>query len=336
MGSNQKIILTGDRPTGKLHLGHYVGTLKNRLKLQYDYQCYFIVADLHTLTTAPTKEKILALNQNVYDLVLDYLSVGINPDNCIIYRQSLVPEVTYLFTLFNMLVTVSRAQRIPSLKDVMKDSHIIQPSMGLLSYPILQSADILMVKANLVPVGKDQTSHLEITREIANTFNKNYAEIFPLPETLVGEVGTLPGIDGATKMSKSAGNCIYLSDNSDQIKQKVRSMYTDPNRIKATNPGRVEGNPVFIYHDVFNPNLDEVTDLKNRYKLGKVGDVEVKEKLYIALENFLSPIRQKRAEFSKQPDFIYDIIRTGSTKARKAAQQTLEEVQQAMGLKIGV
>lgn len=334
MNTKQKTLLTGDRPTGRLHLGHYLGTLKNRVKLQYDYNCFFIIADLHTLTTAPTKEKIQSLRQNIHELVLDYLSVGIDPNSCTIYQQSLVPEVTFLFTIFNMLVTVSRAERIPTLKDVMRDSHITQPSMGLLSYPILQSADILMVKANLVPVGKDQSSHLEITREIADTFNKNYSEIFPLPETLVGEIGTLPGTDGAGKMSKSAGNCIYLSDTSEQVKQKVRSMYTDPNRIKATDPGRVEGNPVFIYHDAFNPDLQEVADLKNRYQQGKVGDVEVKEKLYLALEEFLKPIREKRAKFSNQQNYIDDIIHTGSAKASQVAKQTLAEAQEAMGLKI--
>ncbi len=333
MSSNpKKIILTGDRPTGRLHLGHYLGTLKNRVKLQYDYQCYFIIADLHTLTTAPTKEKINSLKDNIQQLVLDYLSVGIDPKHSVIYLQSLIPEVTYLFTLFNMFVTVSRAQRIPTLKEVMHDSHITQPSMGLLSYPILQSADILMVKANLVPVGKDQTSHLEITREIAQTFNKNYSEVFPLPETLIGEVGTLPGIDGASKMSKSAGNCIYLSDTSEEVRQKVKSMYTDPNRLRATDPGKVEGNPVFIYHDAFNPSKEEVVDLKNRYRLGKVGDVEVKEKLYQALENFLMPIREQRQKFAANPDLISDIIQIGSQKTRLLAQQTLEQVQNAMGL----
>lgn len=331
--SNQPRLLTGDRPTGKLHLGHYVGTLANRVKLQHNYECFFIIADLHTLTTAPTLDKTSTIKDRVRELVLDYLSVGIDPNTCVIYRQSLVPEVTYLFTLFNMLVTVPRAQRIPTLKDVMRDSNIQNPSMGLLSYPILQSADILMVKANLVPVGKDQESHLEITREIADTFNKTYKQdIFPLPETLIGQIGTLVGTDGQGKASKSKGNIIYLSDNDQDLKTKIKSMYTDPGRIKATDPGKVEGNVVFAYLDAFSPNKSEVEDLKKLYRLGQIGDVAVKENLFNVLKNFLDPIRQKRSEYENKPDLIQDIITTGSKKAQLEAQKTLEQCLSAMGL----
>ncbi len=325
-------ILTGDRPTGPLHLGHYIGTLKNRVKLQDDYDCFFIIADLHTLTTNFSKENTIELKNKARDLVLDYLSIGINPQKCTIYQQSKVPQVTYLSTIFSNLITVPRAQRVPTLKDVMHDLHIKQPSLGLLNYPILQAADILMVKANLVPVGKDQESHIEVTREIATSFNKIYGEIFPIPKALLGDAKTLVGTDGQAKMSKSVGNCIYLSDDEATVNKKVKTMYTDPNRIHPTDPGQVEGNPVFIYHDAFNDNKDEVEDLKSRYIKGQVGDVEVKEKLALALNKFLAPIRKKRAEFEGKIDLIDQIIDSGSKKASLEAQKTLDEVLKVMGI----
>jgi tryptophanyl-tRNA synthetase len=325
-------ILTGDRPTGPLHLGHYVGTLANRIKLQDTYDCYFIIADLHTLTTNYSKERTSAIQTRVRGLVLDYLSVGIDPKKCVIYQQSRVPEVTYLSTLFSMLVSVPRAERVPTLKDVLRDLKIEKPSVGLLSYPILMAADILMVRANLVPVGKDQTSHVELTREIATDFNRLYGEVFPVPEALIGDVGTLVGTDGQAKMSKSIGNCIYLSDDEATVNQKIRSMYTDPTRIRATDPGKVEGNPVFIYHDAFNSNKAEVEDLKERYKTGRVGDVEVKTKLALAINNFLEPIREKRRIYENKIDLIDNIIEEGSKKTRAEAQKTLDSALKAMGI----
>jgi len=333
MEQNKKRILTGDRPTGPLHLGHFIGTLKNRVALQDEYDCFFIMADLHTLTTAITKEKTTAINERVKGLVLDYLSVGINPEKCTIYQQSRVPEVAYLSTIFSNLITVPRALRVPTLKDVMHDLHIEQPSLGLLNYPVLQAADILMVKANLVPVGKDQQSHVEVSREIARDFNKNFGEIFPIPEALIGEGGTLVGTDGQEKMSKSVGNCIYLSDDEETVNKKVKTMYTDPTRIRPTDPGHVEGNPVFIYHDAFNENKEEVADLKDRYIKGQVGDVEVKEKLAKAINSFLAPIREKRAIYENNNELIQQIIEEGSKKARIEAQKTLDEVLMAMGIK---
>jgi len=329
---NKKRILTGDRPTGPLHLGHFVGTLKNRVALQDEYECFFIMADLHTLTTAMNMEKTATINDRIKGLVLDYLSVGIDPNKCIIYQQSKVPEVTYLSTIFSNLVTVPRALRVPTLKEVMHDLHIEQPSLGLLNYPVLQAADILMVKANLVPVGKDQQSHVEVCREIARDFNKNFREVFPIPEALIGEVGTLVGTDGQAKMSKSVGNGIYLSDNENTVKEKVMHMYTDPSRIRPTDPGHVEGNPVFIYHDAFNENKQEVADLKDRYIKGQVGDVEVKEKLAMAINKFLSPIREKRLIYENKNELIQQIIEEGSKKARIEAQKTLNEVLMAMGI----
>ena len=328
--SNKPRILTGDRPTGPLHLGHYVGTLKNRVKLQDEFDCFFIIADLHTLTTDFSKDRTKTLNDRARGLVLDYLSVGIDPQKSVIYQQSQVPQVAYLSLIFSNLVTVPRAQRVPTLKDVMRDLHIEQPSIGLLNYPILQAADILMVKSHLVPVGKDQESHIEVTREIARDFNKTYGEVFPIPKALIGEGGTLVGTDGQAKMSKSIGNCIYLSDDAATVTKKVKSMYTDPSRIKPTDPGHVEGNPVFIYHDAFNENKAEVADLKERYQKGTVGDVEVKDKLAVALNKFLDPIRAKRAEFEGKTELLDSIIAEGSKKAAAEAQKTLDDVLKAM------
>ena len=326
-------ILTGDRPTGKLHLGHYVGTLKNRVDLQDQYETFIIVADLHTLTTKPEKENIQKINQNSRDLMLDYLAVGLDPKKVIFYRQSQVPEVTYLHLLLSMLVNKERLERMPTLKEVMRDLKIANASLGLLSYPVLQSADILMVRANLVPVGKDQESHVELTREIASRFNQMYGQVFPEPEALVGnESVTLVGLDGQAKMSKSLNNCIYLSDSTEEVNKKVMSMYTDPNRVHGNEPGKVEGNPVFIYHDTFNPNKDEVTDLKERYQKGTIKDVEVKEKLAGAINKFLDPIRSKRADMEKNPDMIQEILAEGTQKAQTEAQTTLKLVKEAMGL----
>jgi tryptophanyl-tRNA synthetase len=330
---SKKRILTGDRPTGPLHLGHYVGTLKNRVALQDEYDCFFIMADLHTLTTAMNKEKTLGINERVKGLVLDYLSVGIDPNKCTIYQQSRVPEVAYLSLIFSNLVTVPRAQRVPTLKDVMHDLHIEQPSLGLLNYPVLQAADILMVKADLVPVGRDQESHVEVTREVARDFNKAFGDIFPEPKALIGDVGSLVGTDGQAKMSKSIGNCIYLTDDEETVNKKVKGMYTDPTRIRPTDPGHVEGNPVFIYHDAFNNNKEEVADLKDRYIKGQVGDVEVKTKLALAINKFLTPIRERRAKFEGNDELINKIIDEGSKRAQAEAQKTLDEVLRAMGIK---
>jgi len=326
-------ILTGDRPTGKMHLGHYVGSLANRVRLQSTYDCFFIVADLHTLTTKPEREHIANLAQNIHDCVLDYLSVGIDPEQATIFLQSGVPETYELNLIFENLVSVARMERIPSLKDMARAANM-EDSMpfGLLGYPILQAADILLPRGNLVPVGKDNESHVEITREIARRFNNLYGDVFPIPDVLVGDVPSLIGIDGQAKMSKSLNNAIFLSDTVEEVTQKVRGMFTDPNRVRADIPGRVEGNPVFIYHDAFNPNVDEINDLKERYLLGKVGDVEVKKKLTIAINNFLEPIRERRARYQSQPGLVEDVWVAGTERTRAEAQQTMDAVRTAMGL----
>lgn len=331
--SNRPRILTGDRPTGKMHLGHFVGTLQNRVRLQDSYDCFFLVADLHMLTTRIEREILAETQHNIRDVVLDNMSVGIDPERSTYFLQSLVPQITEMTLIFSNLVTVPRLQRVPTLKDVMRDLEIEQPSMGLLNYPVLQAADILCVRANLVPVGKDQASHLEVTRELARRFNTLYGEeSLPEPETLIGNVPTLVGLDGQAKASKSLGNAIFLGDDAKTVEQKVRGMYTDPNRVRADIPGQVEGNPVFIYHDAFNDNAEEVLDLKERYRQGKVGDVEVKRKLAAAINRFLDPIRERRAELEANPRIVEEVLAAGSERARAEAAETLRIMKEAMGI----
>ena len=328
----RKRILTGDRPTGKLHIGHYVGSLQNRVRLQDEYECFFIVADLHTLTTKPEKEHIEELADNVRSAVLDYLACGIDPQKSVIYLQSAVPEVCELAILFDNLITVPRLSRVPSLKDMAKGAGLEEMPFGLLGYPVLQAADILMPRAHLVPVGKDNVAHVEVTREIARRFNYLYGETFPVPDVLASEYGSLVGLDGNAKMSKSLNNAIFLSDDEKAVTKRVMSMYTDPKRVSADIPGTVEGNPVFDYHDAFNPDKDEVEDLKARYRAGKVGDVEVKEKLAKALNAFLDPIRERRAKYESQPGLADEILYDGTMRMRQEARATLNLATKAMGL----
>jgi tryptophanyl-tRNA synthetase len=325
-------ILTGDRPTGRMHLGHYVGSLQNRIRLQDEYESFFIIADLHTLTTRPEKDNTQSLEENIREMVLDYLAVGIDPERSVIFLQSAVPETYELNLIFEMLVSVPRLERMPSLKDMAKAANLDSMPFGLLGYPVLQAADILLPRANLVPVGKDNEAHVEISREIARRFNRLYGEVFPIPEVMIGDVPTLVGTDGQTKMSKSLDNAILLSDDAQTVQSKVMSMYTDPKRIRADIPGNVEGNPVFIYHDAFNLNRVEVEDLKERYQKGKVGDVEVKKKLVRALNQFLEPLRERRAQYSKDPSLVDDIIIAGTKKMREEAQRTICAVHEAMGM----
>ncbi|AUS60412.1 tryptophanyl-tRNA synthetase [Chlamydia abortus] len=329
-------VLTGDRPTGKLHLGHWVGSIKNRLDLQNNpaYDCFFIVADLHTLTTRIRKEQVLNVDNHIYEVLADWLSVGIDPNKSTIYLQSAIPEIYELHLLFSMLISINRIMGIPSLKEMAKNASIDEGglSFGLVGYPVLQSADILLAKAQLVPVGKDNEAHIELTRDIARNFNRLYGEIFPEPETLQGELTSLVGIDGQGKMSKSANNAIYLSDDDATIKDKIRKMYTDPNRIHATTPGRVEGNPLFIYHDIFNPNKEEVEEFKTRYRQGCIKDVEIKARLAEELILFLQPLKEKRAELLTKPQALQDALQLGTEKMRAVAKETMEEVHDTLGL----
>jgi len=326
----RKRILTGDRPTGPLHVGNYIGTLANRARLQDEYETFLLVADHHMLTTK--LEGLAEIEQNIRDDVIDNLAVGVDPEKVTYFLQSLVPQIPELHLYFSMLVTVPRVQRIPTLKDQLRDHGLAQPTYGLLGYPVLQAADILVVKGELVPVGKDQESHVELTREIARRFNELYAPIFPEPKSLVPDVGLLPGIDGREKMGKSLDNAIYLRDDAKTVERKVMSMYTDPKRIRATDPGTVEGNPVFVYLDSFDPDTAAVGELKTRYRAGTVGDVEVKRRLVASLEAFLGPIRERRAAFAAKPRLVDEILAAGSERARREAAETLREVRHAMKL----
>ncbi len=327
-----KRMLTGDRPTGKLHVGHYVGSIKNRVELQHKYESFFIIADLHMLTTKNSKEDIAEVSANARQMVLDSLAAGIEPELATFYLQSAIPEVCEINTIFQNLVTVPRLERMPSLKEMARDAKKEEMPYGLLGYPVLQAADILCVKAHVVPVGKDNVPHVEVTREIARRFNNLYGDVFPEPDFLMAEVPTLVGTDGQGKMSKSLGNTIYLSDDEATVRKKVGNMYTDPKRIRADIPGTVEGNPVFIYHDVFNPNAEEVEDLKSRYREGKVGDVEVKEKLAVAMNRFLDPMRERRSRFESDSGLVDRLIVEGTERTRAEVKQTVFDMRKAMGL----
>jgi len=325
-------LLTGDRPTGRLHLGHYVGSLVNRVKLQHEYDAFFIIADLHTLTTRPERERIKEIPTFIREIAIDYLAVGMDPEVSTIFVQSAIPETYELNLILEMLVTVPRLERLPSLKDMARDAHQETMSFGLLGYPVLQAVDILLPRAELVPVGKDNQSHVEITREIARRFNGLYGPIFPEPEALIGTVPTLVGTDGSAKTSKSVGNAIFLSDDAQTVTDKVRNMYTDPKRLRATDPGTVEGNPVFIFHDAFNDNASEVAELKERYRAGRVGDVEVKARLAEAINRFLEPIRERRAHYLSHPLLVQDVLAQGIRRMQAEAQETMRMVREASGL----
>ena len=325
-------MLTGDRPTGRLHLGHYVGSIANRVKLHQRYESFFIIADLHMLTTRNTREDIEQVSRNAREMVTDILAAGVEPDRATFYLQSAVPEVGDLNTLFQNLVTVPRLERVPSIKEMARDAGKEEIPYGLLGYPVLQAADILSVKGQVVPVGKDNAAHVEVTREIARRFNHLYGEVFPVPEMIAAETPTLVGTDGQAKMSKSRGNAIALSDDAATVRRKVMGMYTDPNRVRADVPGTVEGNPVFAYHDVFNSDRAQVEELKERYRAGRVGDVEVKEKLAVALNRFLDPIRERRARFEADSGLVDQLIVEGTERTRVEVRRTLLEVRRAMGL----
>lgn len=332
MNTQKKRLLTGDRPTGKLHLGHYLGSLQGRLRLQESYESFILIADYHMLTTKPSKEDITNISTNVHEIMLDYVSVGLSPDLITFYLQSQVPEVTEITLLLSMLTTVPRLQRLPSLKDMARGANLTEMPLGLLSYPVLQSADIILPMAHIVPVGKDNEAHIELTRELVRRFNYLYESVLPEPESLIGDIKTLIGTDGNAKMSKSLNNAIFLSDDVNTVDKKVKKMYTDPNRISADIPGRVEGNPVFIYHDAFNPNKAEIEDMKTRYRTGRIGDYEVKEKLSIAINNFLDPIREKRAIYEEQSGMVEHILEQGTMHMREVAKETIFAMRKAMGL----
>ena len=326
---NRARVVSGMRPTGSLHIGHLIGALGNWVPLQDQYDCFYFVADWHALTSeyADTSR----ITATAFDNVADWIGAGLDPEKSTFFIQSLVPEHAELFLLLSMVVPVPWLERVPTYKEQqenLKDKDL--SAIGFLGYPLLQTADVAMYDARFVPVGDDQVAHLELAREAVRRFNNFYGDVLVEPQPLLTAVPRLPGLDGDKKMSKSLGNTIHLSDPPDEVKKKVMRMYTDPKRIRADIPGTVEGNPVFIYHDAFNTNAAEVNDLKERYRAGKVGDVEVKTKLANALNARLEPIRERRAAVLAKPDRLKEILFEGSARARKTAQQTMERVREAV------
>lgn len=333
---SKKIILTGDRPTGKLHIGHYIGSLKNRVQLQEsgEYESFIMIADQQALTdNARDPEKI---RRSLTEVALDYLAVGLDPARSTIFVQSQLPELHELTMHYLNLVTLSRLERNPTVKSEIKQKNYENSiPAGFLIYPVSQAADITAFKATTVPVGEDQLPMIEQTREIVRSFNSLYGEVLVEPEAVIPKndtCGRLPGTDGKAKMSKSIGNCIYLSDDADTVKKKVMSMYTDPNHIRVEDPGQIEGNTVFTYLDVFAPNKEEVEEMKAHYKRGGLGDMKVKKYLNEVMQAELEPIRKRREEFAKDMDYVYKMLKDGSDKARQVAEQTLTEVREAIGL----
>jgi tryptophanyl-tRNA synthetase len=328
-GTTKKRILTGDRPTGPLHLGHYVGSLVDRVRLQHEYDSYIIIADVQALTdNFDNPQKV---RDNIQEVVMDYLAVGLDPNVVTIFVQSLVPQIAELTVFFSNLVTVSRLERNPTVKDELRDKGLEDNvTFGFLGYPVSQAADIMVVNANLVPVGDDQAPMVELTRDIVIRFNNIYGETLNVPDLMIGKIARLPGTDGKAKMSKSMGNAIHLSDDPKTVEKKVMSMYTDPTRLRATDPGHVEGNPVFTYHDAFNPNKGEVEEMERLYRIGGIGDVAVKRSLVKALNEFLDPIRERRTPYEQNPEQVREIIMEGTRKARNVGAETMQAVRQAM------
>lgn len=326
-----EIILTGDRPTGPLHLGHYVGSLQKRVELQDNNRQFVLIADIQALTdNAENPEKV---RKNVIEVALDYLAVGIDPDKTTIFIQSMIPEIAELTILFMNLVTVARVQRNPTVKDEIKQKGFEKNiPVGFFVYPVSQAADIAIFKSTLVPVGEDQLPMIEQTREIVKSFNRIYGPVFVEPKASISPVPRLPGIDGNMKMGKSLGNAIYLGDSPEVLKKKVMGMFTDPNHLKVEDPGKVQGNPVFEYLDVFDPDKKAVAEMKAQYERGGLGDVAVKKRLLEALENFIGPIRARREKFAADIPMVQKMILKGTEKARKVAGETMEEVKKAMKL----
>jgi len=326
-------ILTGVRPTGPLHLGHYVGALENWVRLQDSYECFFLLADYQVADYA---DRLDAIHSAIVEIALDWLAVGLDPARSHFVVESHVPEHAELAQWLSWYLPLARLQRNPTLKSELADLEVKTVPVAFFTYPVLQAANILLPRAHLVPVGDDQLPHIEMTRELARRLNALCGQLFPEPQPLVGRVPRLVGLDGQSKMSKSRENAIYLKDDSATVAQKVMRMFTDPTRLRATDPGHVEGNPVFLYHDAFNSDQAQVQELKERYVLGKVGDVEVKRKLIHALDRFLDPIRDRRRHFESQPDLITAALAEGSRHARQVGQQTIETVRDALRVDVGL
>jgi len=325
----KKVILTGDRPTGKLHLGHYIGSLKNRVKLQDKYDQFVMIADVQALTdNFEHPEKV---RENILEVAMDYLAVGIDPKKTTILVQSMIPEIAELTVFFLNLVTVAKLERNPTVKDEIKQKNFgKQIPVGFFVYPVSQAADILSVKADLVPVGADQLPMIEQTNEVGQRFNRLYKPVFKKVSGLLGDFPRLVGTDGKSKMSKSLDNCVYLSDSKKEIERRVMSMYTDPGHVRISDPGKIQGNAVFTYLDAFDPNKKEVAQLKTLYRKGGLGDVVLKKRLIEVLENLIGPMRKRREELARDKSFVKKVLKTGTAKARERAKQTTREVKKAM------
>ncbi|OGO49937.1 MAG: tryptophan--tRNA ligase [Chloroflexi bacterium RBG_16_68_14] len=332
MSQTRKRILTGIRPSAALHLGHYAGALETWVRLQDDYECFFLIADYQVSDYA---DQMDVVREAVFEVALDWLAVGLDPERSHFVIESLVPEHAELTVWLSWFVGLGRLQRNPTLKAEMAELEARAKEsvpVAFFTYPIMQVANILMPKAHLVPTGEDQSPHVEMTREVARRFNRMFGEVFVEPEGLIGRVPRLVGLDGKAKMGKSLNNAIFLKEDAETVTQKVMSMFTDPTRIRATDPGHVEGNPVFMYHDAFNPDTAEVQDLKDRYRAGKVGDVEVKQRLVRALNELLEPIRERRAYYQAHPALVREALAAGTGYAKKVAEQTMAEVRAALKL----
>lgn len=326
----KKTILTGDRPTGKLHVGHLVGSLQNRVKLQHEYDQHIMIANVQALTdNVDQPEKV---KQSITELILDYYAVGIDFSASTVFIQSEIPQIHEIFIYLANFATLQQLSHNPTLKtEIGQKKFESSTPLGFYIYPLHQAADILCVNADLVPVGKDQAPMVEDTRELARRFNRTYEQdVLHEPEALFGVTQNLPGTDGAAKMGKSLGNAIFLSDTSEELRTKVFQIKTDPNRIRATDPGTIEGNTVFIYHDIFNTDTDEVADLKERYQKGTVGDVEVKEKLFQAMDTVLEPIRARREQAATQKDQLLEKVMSNNAKVRTRAQTVVDAMKDAM------
>lgn len=321
----KKVILSGMRPTGRLHIGHYVGALENWIALQQDYQNYHLVADYHALTTNLDTSMI---QSHTYDMVMDWLAAGIDPKKSPIFRQSKIKEHTELFLIYSMLITKARLERNPTLKEQVRDEDSDSIGYGFLGYPVLQAADILLYKGEVVPVGEDQLAHIEITREIARRFNSQYGQVFPEPEAKLTTISRLPGLDGKAKMSKSLGNTVYLSDPPEEIQKTIKKAVTDPLKVRKNDPGRPEICVVYTYHKKFNP--EEAEQIGIDCRSGALGCVDCKLNAANKISQFFEPLREKRKEFENKPNLVEDILVEGETKAREIAKKTMNEVHQVM------
>lgn len=328
----KKVVLTGDRPTGPLHLGHYVGSLKNRVELQKSCKQFVMVADVQALTD--NYEHPQKVRENVLQVALDYLAVGIDPEQTTIFIQSLIPQIPELTLYYLNLVTWNRLKHNPTVKqEIVQKGYGESVPAGFMVYPVSQAADITVVKADLVPVGEDQLPMIEQTNEIVRHFNRIYKkDVLVEAQAMIPKLARLPGTDGKAKMSKSLGNCIYLGDSAEAVAKKVKGMYTDPGHLKVEDPGKVEGNPVFTYLDAFDPDTAAVEELKAHYQRGGLGDSVVKKRLNDVLQAFLEPVRQRREAYAKDPQAVMQMLKKGTEKTLEIAEQTLQDVRKAMCL----